>query len=58
MIFVPIAPLTHPPTPALLAPADHHANHLGQVDTMMILDLMLLPLNQIVPQIRRGLLGR
>lgn len=55
---VPIALLTHLPMLALIVPVVHRANHQGQVGTMMILDLTLLPLNQIIPHLRRGLPGR
>ncbi len=43
IISVPIAPLTHPLMRAQIVPVVHLANHQGQVGTMMILDLMLLP---------------
>lgn len=57
MIFVPIALLTHPPMLGLLVPVVRHVNLRAQVDTMMTLDLTLLPTGRIVLQ-PRLLLGR
>jgi hypothetical protein len=57
MIFVPIALLMLPPMLGLLVPVVRRVDLRARVDTMMTLDLTLLPIGRIVPQLRL-LLGR